>query len=237
MRQYVSAVWHFHELQGLKSPTRTPLVSAMMQAHITKTESNRPVQLTREALSAATIRQVVAYGLDSEVMEEVGCCSMVVFEFIFQCKSISAAHVSVGDIRATPAFVSVTFTHRKGRSHRRPLRLTCPCNIAWSPGNSPIDLLVKWCTILPTSPGFFNLRTGDHLGTARLSAAIYRALLVTGTTAPTGHYYGTHSTRIGGFNELLGFGAAWMMNQLDWVASGMVQVYNDSLFSVMATLR
>lgn len=130
VRQYVSAVSRFHELQGLESPTRTPLVSAVMQAYISKTESDRPVQLTRVGLSATTMGQVVAYGLDSEVLEDVGCCSMVVFAFVFQCRSIAAAQVSVGDITVTPAFSTVTLTHRKERSRRRPLRLTYPCGTA-----------------------------------------------------------------------------------------------------------
>ena len=67
-------------------------------------------------LSAATIRKVVTNGLDSEVMEDAGCYSMVVSAFIFQCRTISVAHVSVGDITVAPGFVKVTLTHRKRRS-------------------------------------------------------------------------------------------------------------------------
>ena len=185
------------------------------------------------------MRQGVAYGLDLEVKEDVGCCSMVLFAFIFQCRSISAPHVSVADITVTSAVFTVTLTHHKGRSHRRPLHLTYLCRAAWSPGSSPIDLLVKWSAIRPTSPGFFNLRTGARLGTARLSAAMDRAQLLTGTTEPPGHYYGSHSTRIGGCNELrgLGFGAAWIINRLDWVAFAMLQVYYNSRLSVTAAPR
>lgn len=40
VRQYVSAVSRFHKLEGLESPTRTPLVNAMIQAYICKISSH-----------------------------------------------------------------------------------------------------------------------------------------------------------------------------------------------------
>lgn len=65
VRQYVSAVSRFHVLQGLESPTRTLPVRAMIQAYISKTESDRPTQSTRIGLSTDIVRKIGACGLGS----------------------------------------------------------------------------------------------------------------------------------------------------------------------------
>ena len=240
VRKFVSAVSCFHELQGLESPTRTPLVSAMIQGYISKTSSDCAVSLKRVRLSATAMQRILAHGLESALMEDVGHCSLVVFPSIYQCRAISAAHGAKGNITVTASSVTAALTRGRGqRAHRRPLHLRYPMQ----PGLSRLDQLHRIATQVVCRQTL-KLRL---LQPPRWCPPRYRPLWRRSDPRPTcyghsgaaGHYYGSHSARIGGFNELLGlgFGSAWIMNRLDWVAAGMLQVYYDSCLSVTAASR
>ena len=170
-------------------------------------------------------------------MKDVGHCNMVIFAFIFQFRALLAAHVGDGNITVTAPDVTGNLTcGKEQRAYRLPLHFRYRCNLTWPASTSPIDWLLKWCAVRLSSPEFFKLVAGSRLGTAHLGAAVSRALHLTATEAPLGHYYGSHSARIGGFDELLGlgFGSAWIVNRLHWVAAGMLKVYYESRLSVTA---
>lgn len=238
VRQYLSAVTRFHETQGLEAPTRTPLVAAMVAAYIAKTDQDRPAVLKRIGITAEIAAQIVEHGIKSDDVATVGNCAAVIFAFVFQCRSVSVAHVAPSDIAVTSAAISVTLTHRKGKLHQRPLRLGYPANPdSTRPG--PVDLMMKWAVLRPHSSGFFNLTSHERLGVAHLGRAMGAALELVGKHPPKGFFYASHSARIGGYNELLGLGFTdgWIMARLDWASPAMLQVYYDSSISVTAASR
>lgn len=139
------------------------------------------------------------------------------------------AHISPSDILIDSHGVAVALMRRKGKAHRRPLRLHYPTNPAWEPGTGPVSLLARWAAIRQ-SPGFFSLEATEPLGKASLPVVVERALALVEATALPGFYFGSHSPRIGGFNELLNlqFTQIWVMQRLDWTSDTRFQVYHDS---------
>lgn len=72
-----------------------------------------------------------------------------------------------------------------------------------------------------------------------LSAALQRAMVLTGVQAPNGCVYSSHSPRIGGYNELLvlQFTKEYIMRRLDWDSEVMLRVYHDSRIVVTDPTR
>lgn len=97
-------------------------------------------------------------------------------------------------------------------------------------------MLRRWIDRRPPSAGLFNLRADQALGAADLSAGLATALSAVNASPPAGYYYGSHSLRIGGFDELvnLQFTKPWLMQRLDWSSEAMFQVYYDSRIVVAA---
>ena len=71
------------------------------------------------------------------------------------------------------------------------------------------------------------------LGQASLRVALDQVLQHLELSAPDGFYYGTHSARIGGFNELslLQFSKVFLMHRLDWSTESMFRTYYDGLIT------
>ena len=228
--QYISAISRYHELHHIASPTRTPLVKALLNAYAKKHDASEVEERSRIGCDASLMRQILQFGLCSQDPIQVGACAMVTFAFIFQCRSISVANVSSSDVQITPGGVSVKITRRKGKARRRPLQVSYLTSPTWQRGTSPRDLLLRWNRMRPPSAGYFDLSPGAKLGSANLSRGMELVLHLVGAQAPAGFYYGSHSARIGGFNCLLQlqFSREWIMQRLDWTDDAMFRVYYDS---------
>lgn len=132
-----------------------------------KTDHDRPAMLKRIRISAETAALIIDHGMKSDCNVMIGQCSALIFTFIFQCRSVSVAHVRTCDITVTTSSVSVTLTHRKAKAQQRPLRLSYPRNTeSIRPG--PVDLLLKWTAVHPNSSGIFYLHSREGLGDAHL---------------------------------------------------------------------
>lgn len=234
--QYVTAVSRYHDHHNYPSPTHTPLVSALVKAYASKADLQGLTKTARVGLPAGLVLRIVSYGLQTDVIEEVCYCTMVLFAFVFQCRSVSVAHLQDSDVTVTDAGVTAVLTHRKAKSRQRPLRLSYPRCAAWTMLDSPLELFKKWHSLRPPHLGFFNIRHSRRLGTADLGVAVEHAVAFVGASAPEGCFYASHSARIGGYNELLGlqFTREWIMTRLDWTSPNMIQVYFDSRISVTA---
>lgn len=229
-RHYVSAVSRYHEDGGFESPTKTRLVKAVLDAYAKKVDAEGEVRDTRVGCPAGVMRRIVEHGLSSTSTEVVGCCAMAVFAFVFQCRSISVARLKTSDISISGGVMSATL-HRKGeRRHTRPHRLSYGEGGSVEHSGMVVRLMKKWETSRPQSTGFFDLATEVRVGSANLRTGLCKALEAVGEVAERGFFYGSHSPRIGGFNELvkLGFSRAWLMHRLDWASETMFQVYFDS---------
>lgn len=232
--QYVSAVSRYHVLHNLPSPTTTPLVRALMTAYARQDDATRKEKADRVGISAALARRILAFGLASTVVEEVGACAAVLAAFVFQVRSVTLAAVETGDWTWTDSGVTVLFRRRKkrGGERRRPLLLSYPSSDAWEPGSGPLDLFRRWTSLRPRNTLLFPLADGA----SSLSLALTRVLGLLQVVAPVGCFYESHSPRIGGFNELLclQFSREWIMQRLDWKSENMFSVYFDSRISVSA---
>lgn len=177
------------------------------------------------------MKHILDHGLETGHRGEIGCCAMAMFSFIFQCRSVTVAHVAPADVTVNDSgIITARLAHRKAKPLNRPLVLPYLANPALEPGTSPQDLLRRWFSVRPPGAGLFNLRDDQPLGAANLSAGLSIALKVVNASPPAGFYYGSHSLRIGGFNELvnLQFTKAWLMQRLDWASEVMFQVYFNS---------
>lgn len=229
VRQYVTSISRYHEDGGFESPTKTRLVRAVMDAYGKKADAEGEVGDVRAGCPAAIMREVVALGLQALDIQVVCSCAMATFAFVFQCRSVSVAHLKPSDITFRDGGVEAVLFRKGQRRHSRPLRIDYPRSEDWEEGSTSVDLLEKWKAIRPPSAGFFDLQVRDKAGTASLRAGLERALSLVKAEAEKGYYYATHSPRIGGFNELvqLGFSRAWLMHRLDWASEAMFQVYFD----------
>ena len=149
------------------------------------------------------MKRVLEYGLQSTDLESVWACSMVIFSFIFQCRAVTVAHLAHDDVTVNADGISSKLTHRKGKSPRRPLILHYPQNPACETDSGPTSLIQRWISRRLASPGLFNLRYNQRLDGAHLSEAVTRALQLVSAAAPPTFYYGSHSPRIGGVNQLV----------------------------------
>lgn len=220
-KQYVSAVSQYHIDHGFPSPTLGPMVTALLDAYGKREDRVAAPERTRTGCDAALMRTVLAHGLLATAPEDVGCCAMVIFAYVFQCRAVTVRHMTTDDCLVTPLEISAVLTHRKGKAFRRPLRLRYTANPDWSRDTSPHCLLQRWLAVRPHGSRLFN---------SSLSHAMSRALTLVGASPPAGFYYGSHSPRIGGFNALtlLQFGPTWIMHRLDWASDAMFSTYFDS---------
>lgn len=227
--QYVSAVSRYHELHYLPSPTKTPLVRALVQAYRRDWEKTEATQDIRIGLSAAEARYIVEFGMTASSAYDVGCCAATTFAFVFQCRLVSLLHLMVADVVLDPTGAWASLFRRKGKLARRALRLFYPENPHWGPSN-PIALLRRWVLMRPPGNRFFNVTFSPTGACASLQTCVARAVALAGIEIPTGCYFSSHSPRIGGFNELLGlqYTREFIMHRLDWVSEAMLRVYTDT---------
>lgn len=232
---YLSAISRFHESQFLPSPTKTPMIRGLVAACARRHDSSRAVPLIRVGCGAGLVRQVVDRGMECATVSDVGHCAAMVFSFVFQCRSDTLAMVQPDDLVLSDQGVTAWLRKRKGKSLRRTLLVHYPVQPAWSLSN-PVALLVKWATFRSRSAGFFDVASEESAGFTDLSTSLRRSLVLIGASAPAGCYYGSHSCRIGGFNELflLGFSREWILRRLDWGSELMFRVYMDSSIVVSA---
>lgn len=194
----------YHINHGYASPTRTDTVRDLMAAFKKKADRTGPEHLMRTGMPAGLMKQILEAGLPVDDPSDIGCCAITIFAFIFQCRAVSVAHRGVDDIAVTTDLIDVKLSHRNGKS-RRPLLLPYPSQ-PWDSGTSPQYLLFRWQSVRPQSDGYFNLRTAQPLGTADLAVTVARVLSIVNASAPKGYYFGSHSPRIGGLNELVNLG-------------------------------
>lgn len=218
--QYVSAISRFHELHYLPSPTKTPLVRALVRGYKRHYDNTATIALIRIGCPAHEMRKVVVAGLASSDALDLSCCTAVIIAFIFQLRSVSVAHLERHHLTFAPTKMTGTFHVRKGKSVRRPLILDYPYSATWCNVN-PIALIRRWYDTHPEPRTRFPLSLGDSLT---------RALQIANVTAPPQCTYQSHSPRIGGYNELfcLHFSKEWIMRRLDWETEAMLRLYSDS---------
>lgn len=229
-RQYVSAVSQYHLDHGYASPTSTRTVARLLDAYANQAGRVAAGELTRTGCDAGVMRRVLRYGLQCMCVADIGRCAAVVFAFVFQCRAVTVAHLTPEDVNVTMHGITANLTHRKGKALRRPLVLEYPADPSWCPGTGPHHLLQRWLDIRPPGRNLFAVRAAAPLGSASLAHAVARALDLVGVAPPPGFYFGSHSPRIGGFNELvhLQFTKVWLMHRLDWSSEAMFSVYFDS---------
>lgn len=233
--QYISAVSRYHILHNLPSPTLTPLVRALVTAYARHDSEEATGHESRIGLSAPLAKMVLEYGLKTSAVDAVCAATMVVFSFLYQVRGVTVEAVRPDNLFWTDDGLEVLFVRRKGTgtaSRRRPLRLRVPHSAAWDESTSPLSLIRKWVRLRPDRPLLFQASTGSP----SLSAAVDMVVAHVNIQAPDDCYFGSHSARIGGFNELLslGFSRLWIMQRLDWTSEQMFSVYFDSRISATA---
>lgn len=218
--QYISAVSRYHELHFLPSPTKTPMVRALMKAYGRRLESDGDVREIRVGCPASLIAKVVAAGLTAEDQVDLDACAATVFAFMFQLRAVSINRLRRRDVVIADAIIVASIFRRKGKSIRRPLMLRYSSSDTWTASN-PVALIQRW-VLSHTDP--------EAVMTPSLSDALDRSLALVNGNAPAGCCYSSHSPRIGGYNELLGLGFSkeWIMRRLDWESEAMLRVYLDS---------
>lgn len=167
-----------------------------------KTERDRPTSQLQIVFSPEVVKQNYVLGLESNDQLQVGTFSMVPFAFIFQCRAVSVAHVRPGDIVVTDEAITITLIYCKQKAHRSPVRLRFPTNSAWT---RHVYIMRKKISVRPHSPGFFDLRLSERLGSAHLGQAISSTIALASISVPEIFFYGSHSSHIEGYNELLSF--------------------------------
>lgn len=229
--QYLSAISQYHELHYLPSPTKTPLVRALVRAYTRSVDSSSTTSAIRVGLPASVVRTILHTGMLATNCYDVGCCAATVFAFVFQCRSVSLHHLSATDVRFSGDEVTVTLFRRKGKSIRRPLILTYP---AGSDVANPIALFKRWVTVRSDGARFFNMVPSGCEQPSSLGTALEHALSISNLRAPEGYVYRSHSPRIGGFNELLclQFPTGYILRRLDWASETMMHVYADTSIRV-----
>jgi integrase len=238
--QYLSSISRYHELAGLPSPTRTPMVRALVAAYERSADVPDSAQLVRVGLPAAAVRGVLRVGLASCDPLLIRACALVVLLFVTGCRGSTIVRLTPPDVGLWQGVVTTRLVYRKGKRARDPLVLTYPMPPpdaeASDPGASPYALLSRWALLRPTTPAFFAIARGEHLSTITVSRALDSALGAASVAAPAGCAYTAHSVRIGTFNELLNlrFPSAWIMHHMGWDSAGMMRVYYDSRMSVTA---
>ena len=230
---YLTAVSKYHELHHLPTPTKTPMIRTAIAAYARRHNADRALADVRIGCPASLMRRVFTMGMACSSVIDIGNCAMVVFAFIFHCRSTSIRMVRSDDITFTPSLMRARIRKRKGKALNRPFYLDYPRCASWTSDN-PIALLQKWATFRPDSPGFFDLRPRPLIGSADLGSALRSCLLRVREVAPRGFYYGSHIPRIGAFNELflLKLPREFIMRRLDWVNEDMFMVYMDSMIVV-----
>lgn len=225
---YITAISRYHELHHLSTPTKTPMIRSALAAYARKHDATRSFAPIRIGCPASLVRRIVACGISESSVEDVGYAATVIFGYLFHCRATSIRRVLPEDLMFTSTYLRVRMRKRKGKALNRPLLLDFPRSPTWGTDN-PIALLEKWSHIRPDSPGFFDIRPARFAGTADLGMALLRCLLRLRANAPSGCYYGSHSPRIGSFNELfhLRLPREMIMRRFDWANTGMFIVYTD----------
>ena len=226
--QYLSGVSQYHELHHLDSPTKTPMVRALVRAYRRHMDIVRgePVS-TRIGCPAHLMRQIVFFGCSTQDQGILACCAMVVMAFVFQVRAVSMHHVSRKDMCFNDGQLEIAFYRRKGKSIRRPHILRYHAADDWASAVNPMRLFQLWYANKPPDAKF----------DVSLPDSLQRALTLVRGVAPDGCHYSGHSPRIGGYNELsvLGFPKEWIMRRLDWETEAMMRVYHDS--RIVATVH
>lgn len=233
-RQYVTSVSRYHEDSDFQSPTNSRMVARLLTSYGAQEDRNASNKESRAGVDAGLARRVLRLGLDTEDVGLIGSCAMVLFSFMFSCRSVTVSHIEVDDVEVTGSgSVRVRLTNRKAKPVSWTLLLSFLKSYAWIEVTGPQCLLSRWTAMRPLSAGFFNLGAEEKLGAASLGDGLRRVLAGLGEQAPEGYYYGSHSMRIGSFNELvqLQFSREWLLHRLDWSSEAMFRVYSDSRIS------
>lgn len=154
-RQYVTSVSRYHEDAGYMSPTKTRLVTALLKAYEKKVDNTAGVSNHRAGLEAGLLRRVVSLGFQTSKLPTLCACSMLVFELIFQARSVTVDHVAPENVEfSQDKSLSVRLVYRKAKRTARPLLLRYPYSPSWTPGYGPNDLLRRWNELRPGGRGY-----------------------------------------------------------------------------------
>lgn len=118
--QYLSAVSQYHELHHLYSPTKTPMVRALVRAYRRHMDivSSEPAT-TLIGCPAHLMRQIFFFDCATQDESALICCAMVVMAFDFQVRAVSMHHVTCQDMILHNDQLEDAFYRRKGKDNRR----------------------------------------------------------------------------------------------------------------------
>lgn len=232
--QYVSDVSRLHFLNGLPSPTTTPLIKSLMHAYSRKYQTHATARTLRTGCSATVMRRILDAGLDASEPLDILSCATSVFAFVFHCRSVSFAFLKPEDVLISPSEVTGTLFRRKGKSTLRPLILRYPSYPDETSGRTPAAILSRWSATRPSGPGFFSSSLIEEPTAISLNKLFRHALRLAQSEAPDGYFYSGHSPLIGSYNELalLQYSRAFIMRRLDWESETMLRVYLDTRLSL-----
>lgn len=234
--QYISAISRYHVLAGLESPTRTPLIAALMTAYQRDTLPVVPAAV-RIGVSATVMRRILRYGLQSAVPRLVRDAAMCVGTFLTGSRASSVGAMQLSDYGVDDAgTLTMRLVHRKARNTRDPLVLTYPLREDGLTEESPQALLAKWVALRPTSDLLWALDEENAVRSATVTQALRNLLSALDVPTPQGCIYSSHSIRIGTYNEMraLGLPAARILHHLGWASASMQATYYDPRISVTA---
>lgn len=173
---------------------------------------------------------VIVCGMESVNFKYLGCCAVVAFSFIFQCRSSFVRFLLPEYIMMDSFGVSVTLLEINAL--QRPLflcySLLCyPNQPGWIPAN-PVALLFKFTTFRLSSAAYFHMTTSWAAKSAE--AVIHRFFSLTGQVEQSWCHYGLHNPSICGFNAqfVLSSSRESILRRLDWCSYSMLRVYLDT---------
>ncbi|PXF43355.1 hypothetical protein BWQ96_06918 [Gracilariopsis chorda] len=144
-RHYVTTVSRYHEDAGYDSPTKTRLVLRLLKAYEKMVDRFASEKLARAGLDAGVIRRIVALVLDSDDREVVCSCAMLLFAFVFQCRSATVIHVTLTDLKVSDTLgIRAKLVYQKAKRASLPLLLIYPLSSEWEDGTGRHLLLARW---------------------------------------------------------------------------------------------
>lgn len=108
------------------------MVPRILTPYGAQKDRNASNKESRAGLDALLARRVLRKGMETEGVGLIGRYAMVLFAFMFSCRSVTVSHVGVDYIEVTDAGgVRVRLTHRKAKPGTRPLLISFPKSDAW----------------------------------------------------------------------------------------------------------
>lgn len=113
--QYLFALYRFHFVHGLPSPTTTPIKRALVRAFRQKRDASTPQQSVRVKCQMDLIHDITMAGLHS-CYPRFGCaCASSFFSFIFMTQSVSLSDLRDSDLTFNNSGICETTCSKRAR--------------------------------------------------------------------------------------------------------------------------